>query len=76
MKKRCVSELVPITSYDFMLINHSSCFGPQVADVLDLNNSDLIACVVIPKDGQKMRRFLGEILPTIPNIGFIVTHFI
>ncbi|XP_063234490.1 protein CLEC16A homolog isoform X2 [Bacillus rossius redtenbacheri] len=30
----------------------------QVDHVLDLNNSDLIACTVVNKDGQKIRRFL------------------
>ncbi|GAB6025945.1 hypothetical protein CHUAL_011914 [Chamberlinius hualienensis] len=30
----------------------------QVEEVLDLNNSDLIACTVVTKDGQKIRRFL------------------
>ncbi|KAG1653380.1 Protein CLEC16A [Nymphon striatum] len=30
----------------------------QVGDVLDLNNSDLIACTVISKDGSRIRRFL------------------
>ncbi|XP_064087080.1 protein CLEC16A homolog isoform X4 [Macrobrachium nipponense] len=38
------------------LTNPAACV--QVADVLDLNNSDLIACVVIPRDGQRMKRFL------------------
>ncbi|XP_042890768.1 protein CLEC16A homolog isoform X5 [Penaeus japonicus] len=38
------------------LTNPAACV--QVADVLDLNNSDLIACVVIPRDGQRSRRFL------------------
>ncbi|XP_075686224.1 protein CLEC16A isoform X11 [Rhinoderma darwinii] len=28
-------------------------------DVLDLNNSDLIACTVIPKDGDQVQRFLA-----------------
>ncbi|KYM98898.1 PREDICTED: protein CLEC16A [Cyphomyrmex costatus] len=30
----------------------------KVNNVLDLNNSDLIACTVVWKDGQKIRRFL------------------
>ncbi|XP_044016067.1 protein CLEC16A homolog isoform X2 [Aphidius gifuensis] len=30
----------------------------QINNVLDLNNSDLIACTVLWKDGQKLRRFL------------------
>ncbi|KAG7167858.1 CLEC16A-like [Homarus americanus] len=38
------------------LTNPAACV--QVADVLDLNNSDLIACVVIPRDGQRTKRFL------------------
>lgn len=38
------------------LTNPQACI--QVKDVLDLNNSDLIACTVITKDSQKIRRFL------------------
>ncbi|XP_058810063.1 protein CLEC16A homolog isoform X2 [Phymastichus coffea] len=38
------------------LTNPGSCV--QVNNVLDLNNSDLIACTVVYKDGQKIRRFL------------------
>ncbi|XP_011498267.1 PREDICTED: protein CLEC16A [Ceratosolen solmsi marchali] len=38
------------------LTNPSSCV--QVNNVLDLNNSDLIACRVVWKDGQKIKRFL------------------
>ncbi|XP_051171080.1 protein CLEC16A homolog isoform X3 [Leptopilina boulardi] len=38
------------------LTNPISCV--QVNNVLDLNNSDLIACTVVWKDGQKIRRFL------------------
>ncbi|KAK3871250.1 hypothetical protein Pcinc_023591 [Petrolisthes cinctipes] len=38
------------------LTNPAACV--QVADTLDLNNSDLIACVVIPRDGQRTKRFL------------------
>ncbi|CAB0043585.1 unnamed protein product [Trichogramma brassicae] len=38
------------------LTNPGSCV--QVNNVLDLNNSDLIACTVVWKDGQKIRRFL------------------
>lgn len=38
------------------LTNPAACV--QVSDVLDLNNSDLIACVVITRDGQRTRRFL------------------
>lgn len=38
------------------LTNHSGCV--QVDNVLDLNNSDLIACTVLAKDNTKSRRFL------------------
>ncbi|XP_011641584.1 protein CLEC16A homolog [Pogonomyrmex barbatus] len=38
------------------LTNPVNCV--QVNNVLDLNNSDLIACTVVWKDGQKIRRFL------------------
>ncbi|XP_063990573.1 protein CLEC16A homolog isoform X2 [Diachasmimorpha longicaudata] len=38
------------------LTNPVNCV--QVGNVLDLNNSDLIACTVVWKDGQKIRRFL------------------
>ncbi|XP_033215304.1 protein CLEC16A homolog isoform X2 [Belonocnema kinseyi] len=38
------------------LTNPISCV--QVNNVLDLNNSDLIACTIVWKDGQKVRRFL------------------
>nr|XP_034180356.1 protein CLEC16A homolog isoform X2 [Osmia lignaria] len=38
------------------LTNPANCV--QVDNVLDLNNSDLIACTVVWKDGQKIRRFL------------------
>uniref|UniRef100_A0A0C9Q4M4 CLEC16A protein n=1 Tax=Fopius arisanus TaxID=64838 RepID=A0A0C9Q4M4_9HYME len=38
------------------LTNPANCV--QVGNVLDLNNSDLIACTVVWKDGQKIRRFL------------------
>lgn len=38
------------------LTNPGNCV--QVGNVLDLNNSDLIACTVVWKDGQKIRRFL------------------
>ncbi|XP_076230086.1 C-type lectin domain containing ema isoform X1 [Nomia melanderi] len=38
------------------LTNPANCV--QVDHVLDLNNSDLIACTVVWKDGQKIRRFL------------------
>lgn len=38
------------------LSNPNKCI--QVDNVLDLNNSDLIACTVIMKDGTKYRRFL------------------
>ena len=30
----------------------------KVGDVLDLNNSDLLAVTVVTKDGGKQRRFL------------------
>nr|CAD7601801.1 unnamed protein product [Timema genevievae] len=38
------------------LTNPQACV--QVDNVLDLNNSDLIACTVASKEGQKIRRFL------------------
>ncbi|CAH1971070.1 unnamed protein product [Acanthoscelides obtectus] len=38
------------------LTNPQSCV--QIEQALDLNNSDLIACTVIYKDGTKTRRFL------------------
>lgn len=38
------------------LTNPQSCV--QIDQALDLNNSDLIACTVVYKDGTKMRRFL------------------
>lgn len=38
------------------LTNPQSCV--QIDQALDLNNSDLIACTVLYKDGTKMRRFL------------------
>lgn len=38
------------------LTNFASCV--KVDDVLDLNNSDLIACTVVSKDTQKIRRFM------------------
>ncbi|XP_015596292.1 protein CLEC16A homolog isoform X4 [Cephus cinctus] len=38
------------------LTNPATCI--EVNNVLDLNNSDLIACTVVWKDGQKIRRFL------------------
>ncbi|CAG9865200.1 unnamed protein product [Phyllotreta striolata] len=38
------------------LTNPQSCV--QIDQALDLNNSDLIACTVVYKDGAKMRRFL------------------
>lgn len=38
------------------LTNPQKCV--QVDSVLNLNNSDLIACTVVMKDGQKIRRFL------------------
>ncbi|XP_074039442.1 C-type lectin domain containing ema isoform X2 [Leptinotarsa decemlineata] len=38
------------------LTNPQSCV--QIDQALDLNNSDLIACTVVWKDGTKMRRFL------------------
>lgn len=38
------------------LIKAQQCIS--VADVLDLNNSDLIACTVVARDGSKNRRFL------------------
>ncbi|CAG9763381.1 unnamed protein product [Ceutorhynchus assimilis] len=38
------------------LTNPQSCV--QIEQALDLNNSDLIACTVLYKDGTKMRRFL------------------
>lgn len=44
------------TETQLPLTNRSACV--QVDNVLDLNNSDLIACTVINKDGTKTRRFL------------------
>ncbi|XP_018335183.1 protein CLEC16A homolog isoform X2 [Agrilus planipennis] len=41
---------------DLPLTNPQSCV--QIDTALDLNNSDLIACTVVGKDGQKIRRFL------------------
>ncbi|XP_076183141.1 C-type lectin domain containing ema isoform X2 [Ptiloglossa arizonensis] len=38
------------------LTNPADCV--QVDNILDLTNSDLIACTVVWKDGQKIRRFL------------------
>ncbi|KAF5287527.1 hypothetical protein FQA39_LY04155 [Lamprigera yunnana] len=38
------------------LTNPQNCV--QIDTALDLNNSDLIACTVVWKDGQKIRRFL------------------
>lgn len=38
------------------LTNQSCCV--QIENILDLNNSDLIACTVLMKDGTKFRRFL------------------
>lgn len=43
------TQILPLT-------NPHACV--QVDNVLDLNNSDLIACTVILKEGGKMRRFL------------------
>uniref|UniRef100_A0A1L8DAS5 Protein CLEC16A homolog n=1 Tax=Nyssomyia neivai TaxID=330878 RepID=A0A1L8DAS5_9DIPT len=44
-----IETLLPLT-------NQHICV--DIDDVLDLNNSDLIACTIIMKDGQKQRRFL------------------
>lgn len=44
-----VEQLLPLT-------NPQQCV--QIENALDLNNSDLIACTVIMKDGTKYRRFL------------------
>ncbi|XP_008551718.1 protein CLEC16A homolog isoform X2 [Microplitis demolitor] len=44
------------TETQLPLTNPTNCV--QVNNVLDLNNSDLIACTVVWKDGQKIRRFL------------------
>uniref|UniRef100_A0A6B2EJN9 Uncharacterized protein n=1 Tax=Phlebotomus kandelakii TaxID=1109342 RepID=A0A6B2EJN9_9DIPT len=44
-----IETLLPLT-------NQHNCV--DIDDVLDLNNSDLIACTIIMKDGQKQRRFL------------------
>ncbi|XP_075232093.1 C-type lectin domain containing ema isoform X2 [Lycorma delicatula] len=44
------------TESQLPLTNRNACV--QVDNVLDLNNSDLIACTVVNKDGTKMRRFL------------------
>ncbi|XP_046413748.1 protein CLEC16A homolog isoform X2 [Neodiprion fabricii] len=38
------------------LTNLATCV--QVNNVLDLNNTDLISCTIVAKDGQKIRRFL------------------
>ncbi|XP_046735040.1 protein CLEC16A homolog isoform X2 [Diprion similis] len=38
------------------LTNLATCV--QVNNVLDLNNTDLISCTIVGKDGQKIRRFL------------------
>ncbi|XP_037775572.1 protein CLEC16A-like [Penaeus monodon] len=58
------------------LTNPAACV--QVADVLDLNNSDLIACVVIPRDGQRSRLVIDPQLsgkPT-PRLGWGVAKFV
>ncbi|XP_074099101.1 C-type lectin domain containing ema isoform X2 [Cotesia typhae] len=44
------------TETQLPLTNPANCV--QVNNVLDLNNSDLIACTVLWKDGQKIKRFL------------------
>ncbi|XP_042224215.1 protein CLEC16A homolog isoform X3 [Homarus americanus] len=63
------------------LTNPAACV--QVADVLDLNNSDLIACVVIPRDGQRTKRFLViDIIqlilvePDLKRLGWGVAKFV
>ncbi|KAK9295453.1 hypothetical protein QLX08_010232 [Tetragonisca angustula] len=38
------------------LTNPANCI--QVDNVLDLNNSDIISCTIVWKDGQKIRRFI------------------
>ncbi|XP_045102121.1 protein CLEC16A homolog isoform X2 [Portunus trituberculatus] len=63
------------------LTNPAACV--QVADVLDLNNSDLIACVVIPRDGQRTKRFLVIdviqlilVEPDLRRLGWGVAKFV
>ncbi|XP_071535234.1 protein CLEC16A homolog isoform X2 [Panulirus ornatus] len=63
------------------LTNPAACV--QVADVLDLNNSDLIACVVIPRDGQRTKRFLVIdviqlilVEPDLKRLGWGVAKFV
>ncbi|XP_076337258.1 protein CLEC16A-like isoform X2 [Tachypleus tridentatus] len=44
------------TETQLPLTNLNNCV--KINEVLDLNNSDLIACTVLLKDGQKVRRFM------------------
>lgn len=63
------------------LTNLSSCI--KVNDVLDLNNSDLIGCTVVMKDGSKIRRFmvidvvqLVLVEPDTKRLGWGVAKFV
>ncbi|XP_049951691.1 protein CLEC16A homolog isoform X1 [Schistocerca serialis cubense] len=63
------------------LTNPQSCV--QVDVVLDLNNSDLIACTVVNKEGHKIRRFLVIdvmqfilVEPDTRRLGWGVTKFV
>ncbi|XP_034936174.1 protein CLEC16A homolog isoform X2 [Chelonus insularis] len=63
------------------LTNPSDCVN--INCVLDLNNSDLIACTVVWKDGQKIRRFLVIdvmqlilVEPDTRRLGYGVTKFV
>lgn len=63
------------------LTNVSQCI--QVDDVLDHNNSDLLGCIVVTKDGTKVRRFmvidvfqLILVEPDTKRIGWGVTKFV
>ncbi|XP_037287022.2 C-type lectin domain containing ema isoform X1 [Rhipicephalus microplus] len=63
------------------LTNLASCV--KVDDVLDLNNSDLIACTVVSKDTQKIRRFmvidvaqLVLVEPDAKRLGWGVAKFV
>ncbi|XP_064478520.1 protein CLEC16A-like isoform X2 [Ornithodoros turicata] len=63
------------------LTNLSSCI--KVNDVLDLNNSDLIGCTVVTKDGAKIRRFmvidvvqLVLVEPDTKRVGWGVAKFV
>ncbi|XP_046390696.1 protein CLEC16A homolog isoform X1 [Ischnura elegans] len=54
-----------------------------VNEVLDLNNSDLIACIVVTKDNQKIRRFLATdsiqlilVEPDTRRLGWGIAKFV